>query len=255
MITNCPQGGFGKAPAPLRGGGQSGGPMPDAMDVWRAGAPHIDLFAADIYSADFTGYCAKYNQSGNPLFIADTGRGPEIKARALYVFGRHDAMAFSPFGIDGMVGGAPDAVGYDVLAQLAPMILKHQGKGEMNAILLKPGDPLQKVRVGNYTIEVTPTKPRGAPATAPAQQTAASAALFIATGPDEYFMVGNGATITFSSNTPGTPLAGIGTVEEGTFVNGKWVPGRLLAGDDTEEGDYLFLRNNSILRVTVYRYR
>jgi uncharacterized protein (DUF2147 family) len=27
-------------------------------------------------------------------------------------------------------------------------------------------------------------------------------------------------------------------VEEGTFVNGRWVPGRLLAGDDTEQGDY-----------------
>jgi beta-galactosidase GanA len=48
MITNCPQDGFGKAPAPLHGGGQSGGPMPDAMDVWRAGAPRIDLFAADL---------------------------------------------------------------------------------------------------------------------------------------------------------------------------------------------------------------
>ncbi len=51
-------------------------------------------------------------------------------------------------------------------------------------------------------------------------------------------MVGNGARVTFSSNTPGTPLAGMGTVEEGTFVNGRWVPGRLLAGDDTEQGDY-----------------
>jgi hypothetical protein len=79
--------------------------------------------------------------------------------------------------------------------------------------------------------------------------------LFIATGPDEYFVVGNGVRATFSSNTPGTRLAGLGTVEEGTFVNGRWVPGRLLAGDDTEQGDYLFLRNMGILRVTVYRYR
>jgi len=42
MIANCPQEGFGRAPAPLHGGGQSGGPMPDAMDVWRAGAPRND---------------------------------------------------------------------------------------------------------------------------------------------------------------------------------------------------------------------
>ena len=80
-------------------------------------------------------------------------------------------------------------------------------------------------------------------------------ALFIATGPDEYFMVGNGVSITFSSNTPGTPLAGMGTVEEGTFVNGRWVPGRQLAGDDTGQGDVLNLRNMGLVRVTVYRYR
>ena len=101
MITNCPQEGFGKAPAPLKGGGQSGGPMPDALDVWRAGAPKIDLFGADIYSNDFAGFCARYAEWGNPLFIAETGGGRvDIKAKALYAFGRHDAMAFSPFGID-----------------------------------------------------------------------------------------------------------------------------------------------------------
>ncbi|MGO8929468.1 MAG: DUF5597 domain-containing protein [Limisphaerales bacterium] len=115
--------------------------------------------------------------------------------------------------------------------------------------------PASESQGGYYTLEVTPARPRGASGTTPPQQSAPSVALFIATGPDEYFVVGNGARATFSSNTLGTPLAGIGTVEEGTFVNGRWVPGRWLAGDDTEQGDYLFLRNMGILRVTVYRYR
>jgi len=56
MFTNCPQLGFGTAPAPLRGGGQSGGAMADAVDVWRAGGPRIDLFAADIYSPTSWGF-------------------------------------------------------------------------------------------------------------------------------------------------------------------------------------------------------
>jgi hypothetical protein len=125
----------------------------------------------------------------------------------------------------------------------------------MSAVLLRTNDPPQKVKVGNYTLEVTLARPRGASGTTPSLQTAPSVALFIATGLDDYFVVGNGVSSTFSSNTPGTPLAEMGTVEEGTFVNGRWVPGRLLAGDDTEQGDYLFLRNMSILHVTVYRYR
>ncbi len=43
-------------------------------------------------------------------------------------------------------------------------------------------------------------------------------------------------------------------MEEGKFVDGRWVPGRRLAGDDTEQGQYLILRNLGILRVTLYRY-
>ena len=51
-------------------------------------------------------------------------------------------------------------------------------------------------------------------------------ALFIATGPDEYIVAGFGVSVAFSPNTPGPPLAGLATVEEGNFVNGRWVPGR-----------------------------
>jgi hypothetical protein len=79
--------------------------------------------------------------------------------------------------------------------------------------------------------------------------------MFIAARPDEYFAVGSGVTVTFSPNTPGPPLAGLATVEEGAFANGRWVPGRRLAGDDTEQGQYLDLRNMGILRFTLYRYR
>ena len=67
-------------------------------------------------------------------------------------------------------------------------------------------------------------------------------------------MAGRGVSVTFSPNTPGLPLAGFGTVEEGKFVNGRWVPGRQLAGDETEQGDNLSFRNLGIQRVTLYRY-
>jgi hypothetical protein len=76
--------------------------------------------------------------------------------------------------------------------------------------------------------------------------------------------------ITFSPNTPGPPLAGLASVEEGVFVKGSWVPGRRLAGDDTAEGDGLMLRwppgswapssrqrksATPIQRATLYLYR
>jgi len=83
-------------------------------------------------------------------------------------------------------------------------------------------------------------------------------------------VAGFGVSVSFSANTPGLPLVGLDTVEEGTFVDGRWVPGRRLAGDDTIEGDSLQLRwplgskvplwaqrrsREGIQRFTLYRYR
>jgi hypothetical protein len=135
-----------------------------------------------------------------------------------------------------------------------------------------PDDPPQKVRVGNYTLEAAFMKPWVAPLTQPTPippNTFASA-IFIAAGPDEYYVAGSGVILTFSPNTPGPPLAGLATVEEGSFMNGRWVPGRLLAGDSTEEGESIRLlwapgswvpvyrqraSADAIQRVTLYRYQ
>jgi hypothetical protein len=161
MFTNCPQSGFGKVPAPVKGG-QSGGPMPDAMDVWRAGAPRLDLLGVDVYGLDFEMMCARFTQSGNPLFIPETVGGLEGAARVLYAFGRHNATGFSPMagGIDRRLTPDNDLIrGYDLVTQLTPLILEHQGKGTISAVLLQPKDPPQKIRLGNYTLEVAFVRP------------------------------------------------------------------------------------------------
>ncbi len=234
----------------------SGGPAPQVHDVWRAGAPSIDILSPDLYLEYFAEVCARFTRNGNPLFIPETGAGAEGAAKVLYAFGRYDAIGFSPFGIDG--GRPPEAnlsSSYDLIAQLTPLILEHQGKGTMSAVLLNPNDPPQKVRLGNHTIEATflfgphPGAPAARGPLPPA------AAIFIATGPDEYYVAGKGVSLTFSPNTPGPEMDGLGTVEEGKFVNGRWVPGRQLAGDETIQGQYVSLWNKGIQRVTLYRYR
>jgi hypothetical protein len=132
----------------------------------------------------------------------------------------------------------------------------------MSAVLLGPKDPPQKVRVGNYTLEATfwPIRysmPLSMPGEPPPGNPPLAAALFIAAGPDEYFAIGSGVKVTFSPNTPGPPLVGLGTVEAGTFVDGRWVTDIRLAGDDTGQGQNLFelQRHLGIQRFTLYRYR
>jgi hypothetical protein len=234
----------------------SGGPLPHVHDVWRAGAPRIDILAPDLYN-DFVAFGAKYTRNGNPLFIPETQGGAEGAARALYAFGRHDAIGISPFGIDRMAGNDPElAAGYDLLSRLTPLILQHQGNSTMSAVLMGPKDPPQKVQVGNHIVEATYQGPRAAPGAPAAQQVLpTAAAIFIATGPDEFFVAGSGVSIKFSPNTQGPELDGLATVEEGTFVDGRWVAGRRLAGDDTGQGANLSLRSRGIQRVTLYRYR
>jgi hypothetical protein len=51
----------------------------------------------------------------------------------MYAIGQHNAIGFSPFSIDSLDEETTNAVtaGYDLLNQLTPLILNHQGRGTM----------------------------------------------------------------------------------------------------------------------------
>jgi len=247
-----------------------GRPYDLVMDVWHAGAPHIDWLSPDIYSTpDFLGFCAKYTQSGNPLYIPET-RG-DMEAKTLYVFGHHDAIGIALMGVERAANPEPEMMnGFQIITQLAPLIAQHQGDGTMNAVLMAAGEAPQKLRFGNYTFIATRTGPR-TPATTqpgPGQPIGLAGALIIQVGADEFYAAGNNITLTptVSSGTPGPEHAGIGTIEEGTFENGRWIPIRQLSGDEAGGGDYVNLRTHpndriqadhyvGIQHFTAYRYR
>jgi hypothetical protein len=243
----------------------SGGPLPQVHDIWRAGAPDVDILAPDLYLEYFDSVCERFTRNGNPLFIPETSTNP---ANAIVAAGKYNTIGFSPFGIDGNRPIGPDlAAAYNLLSQLSPMILAHQGNDSMTAVRLSQGDPPRKVKLGNYTLEVSYTgrsrriapAPRVPGAPAPPQPDAQeppmeAAAVLIAAGPDEYYFGGGGVRIDFKPDTPGPPNVGLGDVQEGRFVDGKWQVIRQLAGDDTGQGEILSLRPNTILRVTLYRY-
>jgi hypothetical protein len=272
MYTNSPVSGFRKTQrAP--GCPCGGAPMPDLLDVWHAGAPKIDIYSPDIYGGDYPLMCARYNRSGNPLFIPETRGFPpnNLAARVLYAFGRHGAIGISPMGIERPP--EPDielTSAYDVIRQLAPLISAHQGDGSMSAVVLGSKDPPQKIKVGTWTLEVSFLMPRTQPpAPPPPTPLWNSGAIFIQTGPEEFYAAGTGVNVRFIPDTPGPSLAGLATVEEGVFVNGRWVPGRRMAGDDTGSRSLVLPRlhdepvdrpalfgpsQKGIQRVTLYRF-
>ena len=234
----------------------SGGPLPHSSDIWRAGGPRIDFLAPDIYF-NLKEWTGKYVAAGFPLFVPEARSGAEGAANAFYAIGHHAAIGFSPFAVEN--GAGPDnplAGSYDVLLQLAPLILKHQTEGKVEGVVLGEITPSQRFPLGDYTLTVTPAGGRRGGQSVNAPPRPDPSGIFIATGPEEYFIAGEGFSVTFSPNTPGPPIVGLGTVEDGRFVEGKWKRGLTLAGDATGQGNRVQLPSGrpSIQRVVVYRY-
>jgi beta-galactosidase GanA len=246
-------------PGYLPGQYPSAGPLPHLMDVWRAGAPRIDFLTPDIYFPNFAEWCRKYHRSGNPLLIPEAILGPLSAVNALYAFGQHDAIGFSPFSIESLQNSeeSPLAQSYSMLAQLAPLILEHQGKGLMAGLLLETAEQRvpQQVKLNGYTLNVTYERP---PASSQGTRTSEplSGGLVIATGPDEFIFAGTGLVVTFDAATPGENV-GILFAQEGKYVSGQWSPGRWLNGDQTHQGRHLRLVPGKfdIQRIKLYRYR
>ncbi len=228
----------------------SGGAAPEVMDIWKAGAPQIDILSPDTYSG-FEERCASYHRADNPLFIPELARETRTCSAIFYGFGQYDAIGFSPFGMESLPDFSEElGKAYAILAQIAPVLLENQGKGVIGGAFLSTNNPTQKLQVGDYTLNLgtaqnysltTPKYPAG---------------IFIQTGPDEYLVAGRGLTVTFTPNTPGdAPIVKVATVEEGVFVNGRWVAGRRLNGDETLSGNGLRLGGDyTIQHVKLYRY-
>ncbi len=229
----------------------SGGPEPHVMDIWRAAAPHLDMLSPDIYQPNFAEWCRRYTHAGNPLFIPEMRRDADGARNVFYAIGQHDAIGTSPFAVDSMenVKDAPLGKSYAILKQLSPTILKHQGTGEMAGFLLDKEHPAAKTTLGGYELEISLDSIFGSNAEI-------GYGLIIATGPDQFEGAGSGFRVAFTSKTPGPKLVGIGTVDEGTYANGSWVPGRRLNGDENDQGGrWRFSpRELGIERCTVYRY-
>jgi beta-galactosidase GanA len=240
-------------PGHLPGQYPSAGPLPHLMDVWRAGAPNIDFLSPDVYFQNFAEWVRRYHRSGNPLFVPEAMPGPFDSINALYAVGQHDAIGFSPFSVESLDDDTTSALteSYDLLTQLTPLILENQGKSLMAGLLSEgPEQRLpQQLRLGDYILNVTFDRPT------PQNPNVLSGGLVIAVGPGEYVFAGTGLTVTFETDKPGDPLVGLLAVDEGKYVNGRWIPGRRLNGDQTHQGRHLRLGRFGIQRIKLYRYK
>lgn len=234
----------------------SAGPLPHLMDVWHAAAPQIDFYAPDIYFPNFPEWLEKFDRKGNAMFIPEVDRHQSV-TNAFYAFARHNAMGYSPFSIESVDSVEKSRIknGYEILHQLEPLILDHQGRGTMAGFLLDSSAQTSEVSLGGYvfTVKHAYTWPYAARAEG---LTPRSGGLIIMTAKDEFLIAGSGVVVTFRSATAPGSIAGILSMEEGTLVNGNWVAGRRMNGDEDHQGRHLYLPGNefNIQKVRLYTY-
>jgi hypothetical protein len=154
-------------------------------------------------------------------------------ANAFYAIGQADAIGYSPFGIDDLSPNPdnnPLARAYGVLAELAPLILQNQASGTIAGVWLTIPAPMQIVTLGNYTLTFDLRRNRRDPTDVPER----GYAIVMPQGPDAFLVAGADIQVSFAPAASNTTIAGLLSVEEGTYQAGAWVPGRRLNGDEVQ---------------------
>jgi hypothetical protein len=259
----------------------SGCPEPLVIDIWKAGAPAIDLNAPDVHLRNFADWAARFHRPNNPLFVPESYSDVGGAANAVYGIGQHAGIGYSPFGINNMerflavrsdanpqgateLRDLPLARAYGLLAQMTPLILEAQAKGTIGAAWLTTQLPRKDVALGNFVVKVDLQRSRRNPVPS------LGYALVVCVGPGEYFILGHEVQVVFAPEGPGPDIAGLARVETGRFVDGKWIPKRRVNGDDVvleydqaaatgrnQSGSGLIFGADgpTIQHVKLYRYR
>jgi beta-galactosidase GanA len=265
-------------PGYLPGQYPSAGPLPHLLEVWRAGAPSLDMICPDIYFPNFMEWCGRYVRNGNPLFIPEMAASARAPANALYAAAKFGAIGFGPFSIENVTPERERQIAdcYSVLAGMSDIILNCQQTG--NAIGLSPQvafdwtiDPQpQRGELGGIIFDAQFDKPAAAGDTTATSlptlgsgrwdappSTPLGAAMILQLSADEFAIAGMGVTITFAP-ADGKGKVGIDLVQEGRYEkDGTWVGARRLNGDETHQGRHVHLGDGAwtAQRVKLYRYQ
>lgn len=224
----------------------SGGPQAQNHDIWRAGAPAIDILSPDIYLSDYPNILRMYARSGNPVFVPESRAGQGGAANAAFTFGEMGGIGYSPFGLEnGAVTEANKTFAefYRKAGAFSKEILAAQAEGRIHGTWVKALDPTRvkdEVVMGDYRIQFelvsSGRRNGGAP-----QRTggtyapdAQGYAIVIQDSADCFTFLGSNIRVVFQPRT-GSKTVGLAKVTTGDYTpEGEWVEGRWLNGDEIQ---------------------
>lgn len=179
----------------------SAGPLAHLIDLWHAGAPRLLLLAPDIYDSGFKSWADQYALPNNPLFIPETRCCANSGPRALYAFGEHRAIGFSPFAIDQAEPQTTETLGkaYNLVRQLYQ--LKDYHRLNTWGLLFDKSDKERTITDGNtmltcrhyYTLPWDPRATDGS-------EWPEGGAIVLRMNKNDYLIAGSGVVVSFATD-------------------------------------------------------
>ncbi|WP_161979970.1 DUF5597 domain-containing protein [Streptococcus sp. S784/96/1] len=249
----------------------SGGPVVETHPIWKAIAPSLFTLAPDIYVPYVAQVIDEYATADNPLVIPEVRKDATTASYCLYAFAQHNAICYSPFGIEEItlppesVDMPPMAVmqalnidpsafdikdsakflskSYELVESLKPFLLESSDKRHC-FIKRHEHDYGKLISLQHYDALI---------AYAPRQDSKPIASGGIIELTENKFIVfGMMSTITFSPKSGENVQVDIIELSEGQFINKEWQKGRILNGD--EKMRFTLPETPSCYLVELYKY-
>lgn len=231
----------------------SGGAVDTTMAMWKAIAPALFTIAPDIYVPSIAQTMDEYGSVDNPLFVPEVRKDAQTASYCLYAFMRHNAIGYSPFGIEElalppesiqkppmevMIALNIDPSAFDItnskeylsrtyklVHDLEPLMLKYRGTDALRSwVRTADVDSGAFLRLSDYDVQIA-YAPKGQ-----SQPLGAGAIFEIA--PNKFVIVGMMSTLTFRAKPDENKKVDVVSYQEGDFVDGVWQPRRTLNGDE-----------------------
>ncbi len=251
----------------------SGGPVKDVHRIWKIAAPSLFTLAPDIYVQYTADVMEAYSYEKNPLFIPEIRKDAVTASYCLYAFMKYHAICYSPFGIEDLgllpeeiekpsaevmtalninpavfeTEGGSEYLGmtYSLLQNITPLYLEYRGTDSMQCYLKKSETDIGAfLRFKQYDavidyFPIVKAKPL-------------AAGVIFELEENKFLIAGMMSRLVFRAKPGENLMVSILKLQEGTVEQGKWIPQRILNGDEQiviSFGDSL-----SCLCVELYKY-
>lgn len=229
----------------------SGGPVENALWVWKEEAPSLFTVAPDIYIPYVPEIMEKYSRPDNPLLIPEVRKDAVTASYALYAFMNCHALCYSPFGIEDLWQEKPDVIPqevtealkidslafdttgtkellgevYRILEEIRPLYLQYRETRHMQCFLKKSeGEQGCYLRFTSYDIEI-----RYLPQLA---GTPVAAGTVFELDENKFLIMGMMCSVRIHTKTGDHRNVEFIRKEAGTYIDGKWICKQRQNGDE-----------------------